>query len=255
MKIIIIEDEKPAAEKLERFIRRYDDSYEIVAILSSISEAVKFLKDDSKEFDLAFMDIELKDGKSFEIIKKTPFSKPVIFTTAYDDYALEAFKLNSIAYLLKPYTFDEFAGALKKLVRLKNELNPTSQLQDLSVLMNQLTRKKYKERFMVKLGDHLKSVSVSDIAYFFADGRTVYLVTSDNRRFIIDFKLEELEEMLDPSDFCRANRTFILNIEAITDVLSYTNSRLIITVTPSINKEIIVSRERVNDFKEWFSGH
>lgn len=255
MKILIIEDEKPAAEKLQRFITRYNTSYEIVATCDSIESATRFINNSPDSFDLVFMDIQLKDGKSFEILNHVKISKPVIFTTAYDEYALEAFKLNSIAYLLKPYTFDEVASALNKLQQMKAELKDNFDVDLLKSAINQLQKKKYKDRFMVKVGDHLKSVPVTAIAYFFADGRTVYLVTTENRRFIIDYNLEDLNEILDPAFFFRANRSFILHIDAITDVSIYSNSRLKITVAPMINKEIIVSRERVAEFKSWFSGH
>ncbi|MGK7388709.1 MAG: LytR/AlgR family response regulator transcription factor [Candidatus Cyclobacteriaceae bacterium M2_1C_046] len=255
MKILIVEDEKPAADKLQRFIKRYDPSYEVSAICDSIKTAVPVIKGSHDSIDLIFMDIQLKDGKSFEILNYTSIKKPVIFTTAYDDYAIEAFKLNSIAYLLKPYTYEEVAEALNKLLQMKEELKAEFNTDILKSALNQLSKKKYKDRFMVKLGDHLKSIPINEIAYFFADGRTVYLITRENRRFIIDFNLEELVELLDPALFFRANRTFILNIETITDVAVYSNSRLKISVTPNINKEIIVSRERVADFKNWFSGY
>ena len=255
MRILIIEDEAPAVEKLHRFIQRFNPSFEVVKSLDSVASSVNYLQNNNKHFDLIFMDIELRDGKSFEILDQVPIDKPVIFTTAYDEYALEAFKLNSIAYLLKPYTYEEFSNALNKLIKLKNELQPEVNLQALTNILGELGKQSYKERFMVKLGDHLRAVKAPEIAYFYADGRTVYLVTKEGRKFIIDFKLEELEEMVDPAYFFRVNRSFILHIDAIRDVSSFTNSRLKITFEPSINKDVIVSRERVAQFKNWFSGH
>lgn len=255
MKVLIVEDEVPAAEKLTRYLHKYDQEIEILNKLDSVKSASAWLNENQEKLDLIFMDIQLIDGKSFEIFDRVQINKPIIFTTAFDDYAIDAFKVNSVDYLLKPITFDDLSAAIKKLDRLKESLSDDKEKEiDINSVLNQLQKKTFKNRFMVKLGDHIKSITTDNIALFYAEGRSVYLVTTQNRKFIIDFKLEELEEMLDPGDFFRLNRSFILKISAIDDVVVYSNSRLKITPNIDFDKEIIVSREKVNPFKEWFSG-
>lgn len=251
MKVLIIEDEVPAAEKLERYISKYDNSIEIVGVLNSIEESVSFLNTHLAALDLIFMDIQLLDGLSFKIFDKVQVSKPVIFTTAFNEYAVDAFKVNSIAYLLKPITFTDLSSAMKKLDSMKEQFSSEEQVNS---MIEKLSKKKHKERFMVKIGEHIKSIKAIEVEVFFAEGRDAYLVTNEKRKFIIDYKMEELREMLNPKTFFRVNRTFIVNINAIKDVLMYSNSRLKITPMVDFDKEIIVSREKVTAFKEWFSG-
>lgn len=255
MKVLIIEDEIPAAEKLERYLLKYDASTTVAAILDTVESAVAWLRDHQNEVDLIFMDIQLKDGLSFQIFQQVPVKKPVIFTTAFNEFALDAFKVSSIDYLLKPITFTDLSAALKKLESLREQLHqPKDQPERMQALVANLKTKEYKTRFMVKLGEHIRSITTDQIGLFYADGRDVYLVTTQNRKFIIDYTLESLEDILDPKVFFRLNRTFILNINAIKDVLVYSNSRLKITLVQEFDKEIIVSREKVGDFKEWFDG-
>jgi DNA-binding LytR/AlgR family response regulator len=179
----------------------------------------------------------------------------VIFTTAYNEFALDAFKVNTIDYLLKPITFTDLAASLNKLSAMREQfgLRNESVVKMQEALTNE-TFRSYKSRFMVKLGEHIRSITVDQISAFYAEGRDVYLVTVQGRKFIIDYTLESLEDILDPALFFRLNRTFILNINAIKDVFVYTNSRLKIILHNDLGKEIIVSREKVNDFKEWFDG-
>ncbi|SHH56741.1 two component transcriptional regulator, LytTR family [Chryseolinea serpens] len=255
MKVLIIEDEIPAAEKLERYLLKYDATTTVAAILDTVESAVAWLRDHQNEVDLIFMDIQLKDGLSFQIFQQVPVKKPVIFTTAFNEFALDAFKVSSIDYLLKPITFTDLSAALKKLESLREQLHqPKDQPERMQALVANLKTKEYKTRFMVKLGEHIRSITTDQIGLFYADGRDVYLVTTQNRKFIIDYTLESLEDILDPKIFFRLNRTFILNINAIKDVLVYSNSRLKITLVQEFDKEIIVSREKVGDFKEWFDG-
>ena len=255
MKVLIIEDEIPAAEKLERYLLKYDASTTVAAILDTVEGAVAWLRDHQNEVDLIFMDIQLKDGLSFQIFQQVPVKKPVIFTTAFNEFALDAFKVSSIDYLLKPITFTDLSASLKKLESLREQLHqPKDQTERMQALVANLKTKEYKTRFMVKLGEHIRSITADQIGLFYADGRDVYLVTTQNRKFIIDYTLESLEDILDPKVFFRLNRTFILNINAIKDVLVYSNSRLKITLVQEFDKEIIVSREKVGDFKEWFDG-
>ena len=255
MKVIIVEDEVPAAEKLERYLHKYDSTIAVTARFDSVANAVAWLKENQESIDLIFMDIQLIDGLSFQIFQQVQVRKPVIFTTAFNEFALDAFKVNSIDYLLKPITFTDLSSALKKLENLKQQFQwnneKTTKVED---AFSAIKTKEYKNRFMVKLGEHIRSITTDQISVFYADGRDVYLVTNQNRKFIIDYTLEALEEILNPSTFFRLNRTFILNINAIKDVLVYSNSRLKITLQQDFDKEIIVSREKVGEFKEWFDG-
>lgn len=258
MKVFIIEDEIPAAEKMQRFLKRYDESIEILGQAMSVKQSVNWLNE-NHEVDLLFMDIQLTDGLSFDIFKDVKVEIPVIFTTAYNEYAIEAFKANGIDYLLKPITFEALSESIDKFKNLKSRLSETSQapiapIIDLQSALQLLSKREYKNRFMVKIGEHIRSVTTDSISLFYAEGRNAYIVTNEGKRLIIDYKLETLEEMLDPKKFFRVNRTFVLEINAIKDVLVYSNSRLKVMLNLNFDKEIIVSRERVNDFKTWFDG-
>jgi DNA-binding LytR/AlgR family response regulator len=252
MNIAIIEDEAPAAEKLERYLARYDDSFTVIIKLTSVRDAVSWFKENLEQVDLVFMDIQLTDGQSFAIFDEVDISKPIIFTTAYDEYALKAFEVNSIAYLLKPITFSDLSAAINKLSLIQGAQSELGGFKEL--LTGIANQRKYKSRFMVKIGEHIRSVTVDQILFFYAEGRNAYITTDQGRRLIIDYKLEELEEILDPVQFFRVNRTFIVNISAINDVLVYSNSRLKILTEVKAEKEIIVSREKVAAFKQWFDG-
>ncbi len=253
MKVLIVEDELPAAEKLERYLLKYDPSSKVIATVDSVAKSVEWLSANQDAIDLIFMDIQLLDGLSFQIFQKVNVRKPVIFTTAFNEFALDAFKVNSIDYLLKPITFTDLSASLKKLENLREQLQP-EQSERIQQAFSSLKTKEYKNRFMVKLGEHIRSITTDQIALFYADGRDVYLVTNQPRKFIVDYTLESLENILDPKIFFRLNRTFILNINSIKDVLVYSNSRLKITLVQEFDKEIIVSREKVGEFKDWFDG-
>jgi two-component system LytT family response regulator len=255
MKVLIIEDEIPAAEKLERYLTKYDASIQVLTRLTSVKDAVSWLQENQDQVDLIFMDIQLIDGLSFQIFQQVAIRKPVIFITAFNEFALDAFKVNSIDYLLKPITFTDLSNSLKKLENLREQLHwNTEKTDQLQEAFSTPKTKDYKTRFMVKLGDHIRSITADQISLFYAEGRDVYLVTTQNRKFIIDYTLETLEDLLDPKNFFRINRTYILNINSIKDVIVYSNSRLKIMVTQEFDKEIIVSREKVSVFKEWFDG-
>lgn len=259
MKVYIIEDEIPAAEKLERFLKRYDESIEMVGRAMSVREAVHWIQTDGNA-DLLLMDIQLTDGLSFDIFKEVQLDIPVIFTTAYNEYAIEAFKANGIDYLLKPITFEALGESLDKFHSLKSRLSEPGQTEATSVIdlqsaLQMLSKREYKTRFMVKIGEHIKSVTTDQIDLFYAEGRNAYIVNKEGRRLIIDYKLETLEEMLDPQQFFRVNRTYIIDINAIKDVLVYSNSRLKIILHQNFDREIIVSREKVQGFKKWFDGN
>ena len=254
LKVVIIEDEAPAAEKLERYLLKYNPEIKILTRLDSVSSSVTWLEDHQTEADLIFMDVQLTDGKSFEIFKQVKVVKPVIFITAYNEYALDAFKVSSIDYLLKPVTLADLTASLQKMESLSAQLrwNESKSSQVVEALAGK--DRNIKNRFMVKLGDHIRSVTTDQISLFFADGRDVYLITEQQKKFIIDYTLENLEEVLDTKQFYRLNRSYIININAIQDVVVYSNSRLKITPNIKWEQEIIVSREKVSEFKEWFDG-
>lgn len=249
MKVVIIEDEQLASEKLERYILKYDASIQIVSKLTSISESVNWLENNS-DYDLIFMDIQLTDGLSFEIFNRTKISKPVIFATAFDEYAVDAFKVNSVDYVLKPITFTDVSKAMAKLKSMESIFS-SEKVAEVAKLVE---KKKIKDRFLVKLGNHIHSIKTDEIALFYAEGRTVYLVTNANKKYILDFKLEDLNAVLNQAEFFRVNRSFIVNINSIDDVIVYSNSRLKVIPKVTTDKEIVVSREKVSAFKIWFEG-
>ncbi len=249
MNIIIIEDEKPSARRLQRMLQKIN--METQAMLHSVNEAVAWFKN-NKHPDLILLDIQLSDGLSFEIFEQVDVKSAIIFTTAYDEYALKAFKLNSIDYLLKPIDDEELEIAIEKF-RI-NKTEPHSLQVDLNQIKKLLVNphnKNYKERFTIKIGQHLKMISVDDIECFYSENKGTYIFTSDNRDYLIDSSLELLDSSLDPVKFFRVNRKFHVNIKAIKDIISYTNSRLQIILNNFSDHEIIVSREKVRDFKNW----
>ena len=258
MKVLIIEDEKPAAEKLELLLKKYDSNIQVVAQLGTVEKSINYLKQNEANIDLIFLDIQLTDGLSFDIFKTVKVEKPVIFTTAFNEYAIEAFKLNSIDYLLKPISFDSLKSAMDKIKSLYHNLpvNNNQATISLEQIAKMLAGKSqnYKNRFLVKIGEHIKSVPTTDICFFYAEGRTVFIITKENRKFIVDETLEELTAQLNPEKFYRVNRSFIVNFEHINDVIVYSTSRLQIKFKFDFEKDIIVSREKVSDFKEWFGS-
>lgn len=256
MNVLIIEDEKPAVEKLELLLNKYDADIEVLGRLSNIKDSVDWLRRNKSTLDLIFMDIQLTDGQSFDIFKSIEIKTPIIFTTAYDEYALEAFKVNSIDYLLKPVKYEQLAKALAKFRTFSENLpsaKPEFDINSLAELMNR-DKKKYKTRFMVKMGEHIHSVTSKETVCFYSEGRIVLLFTEAKRKFFVDYTMSDLEELLDPQIFHRVNRSFIVNINAINDVLVYSKTRLKIVLKQEFDKDIIVSREKIKSFKEWFSG-
>jgi DNA-binding LytR/AlgR family response regulator len=256
MKVVIIEDEKPAVDKLLAMLDKYDPEIEIVKIISSVEESVNWFSQPGSNTDLVFLDIQLSDGNSFEIFERIEIYKPVIFITAYNEFAIKAFQVNSIDYLLKPLQYDELYRSLEKIKVLRENLpanREAIQYDELSRMILQFN-KNYKTRFLVKVGDHLRSVKSENISLFFAEGRTVFLLTQKQNKYIVDYTLEELMNTLDPDVFFRPNRSFIVNLNAIKDVVVYSNSRLMIIPEQPFDKEIIVSRDKVAQLKTWFEG-
>lgn len=250
MTTIIIEDELLAAERLELLLRRYDASIRVLKVMDSVEESVLWLKKNAAP-DFILLDIHLSDGYGFDIFKQINITAPVIFTTAYDQYALDAFKVMSIDYLLKPVTAELLAQSLQKLKTLKQLPDTPVDYQQLVQYMAQ-PNAAYKNRFLGKVGQKLFFIDSRDIAYFLADNKIVYLYSVDGSRYIVEHKLETLEQLLEPKEFFRINRSIIVNASAIDQVKPYLNSRLKLLLKSGIQQEdIIVSRERVSDFKLW----
>lgn len=253
MTTIIIEDEKPAARLLQRKLEKLN--VEVGVMLHSVEESIDWFSKNEHP-DLIFLDIQLSDGLSFEIFEKVSIKSAVIFTTAYDEYALRAFKLNSIDYLLKPIDEDDLQTAVSKFKTLlpKQQLQTQNLTIDFEQIKKMLTNpfeKTFKKRFTVKIGQHLKVISIEDIECFFSENKGTYLHTFDNRNYLIDSTLELLEQELDPSDFFRISRKFIIPLKAIKEIVVYSNSRLKVILPSYKEEEVIVSREKVSDFKTW----
>lgn len=251
MKVIIVEDEKPSARRLSRMLAELN--IETQVMLHSVEEAVTYFKLHPQP-DLILLDIQLSDGLSFEIFEQVEVNSAIIFTTAYDEYALKAFKLNSIDYLLKPIDDEELATAIQKFKTNQPEKhNLQVDLEQIKRLLVNPLDKTYKERFTVKIGQHLKIVPVDEIECFYSENKGSYMYTTSKRDYLIDSSLEQLDVLLDPSQFFRVSRKYYVNINAIKDIISYTNSRLKVILNHYNEQEIIVSREKVRDFKQWIS--
>jgi two-component system response regulator LytT len=250
MRVVIIEDEPLAAQRLQLLLKELDCTIVVEIVLDSVEDSVKYFNNHAQP-DLVLLDIELADGLSFRIFSKLSLQCPVIFTTAYDRYAVEAFSLFSIDYLLKPVSLESLARAINKYksisgIRILNE----QILEMISALKK--PNPEYKSRFLVKVGNRMIFVEAMEVAYFFADDKVVYMVTKDGSRVIIDYSLEKLQDMLDPKAFFRLNRSIICNISSIREVKNYMNSRLKIAIQAGVKTDAaIVSRERVNAFKVW----
>lgn len=248
MKVIIIEDEMLSAEHLELLLKRIDPEISIIGIFDSVKKSITEFEKGLKA-DLLFVDIHLADGLSFEIFSKISIETPVIFTTAFDEYAIQAFKVNSIDYLLKPIGLSELQVAVDKFKKW-NLVNQKSLLEQLSHLYSSFI-KQYKTRFMVKMGDQIVSIKAEDILHFIAEDGIVLLMSKDVKRYPVDFTLDQIDEMLDPTVFFRINRKVIININAIQKVTSYFNSRLKVNAIQLSDDSAIVSRDRVSEFKMW----
>ncbi|MNK94871.1 Sensory transduction protein LytR [compost metagenome] len=250
---LIIEDEKPAARLLQRKLEKLDVTVE--TMLHSVEESVHWFENNPHP-DLIFLDIQLSDGLSFEIFEKIDIKSAIIFTTAYDEYALKAFKLNSIDYLLKPIDEDDLETAVSKYKsRLPKAAAESSNMQlDFEQIRQMLSNpfeKTYKKRFTVKIGQHLKVITTEEIECFFSENKGTYIHTYDNRDYLIDSTLEILEQELDKKEFFRVSRKFIVPLKAIKEIQVYTNSRLKVILPTYKEDEVIVSREKVQDFKAW----
>ncbi len=250
MKVLIIEDEAPAFRRLQKILEEINPELEIVEVIDSVEDTVKWLRNHDNP-DLIFMDIQLSDGISFEIFDEVEITSPVVFTTAFDEYMLRAFKVNSIDYLLKPIKKEDLQHSLEKFQSLKASFSGNQNLNDL-ISQIKLDERKYKTRFLVKLGDRLLSIETSDISYFQTRNGVVYSVVNSGKKYIMDFTLDELSKQLDPEQFYRANRQYVVNYNAIKQVHKYHKGKLLIEVDHEPEEQIIVSTEKATDFKNWF---
>lgn len=249
MNVIIIEDERPSARRLQRMLKALN--LEAETMLHSVEESIDWFKSNTHP-DLIFLDIQLSDGLSFEIFETIAIKSAVIFTTAYDEYALQAFKLNSIDYLLKPIDEDDLKSAVDKFKqRAPQQKSVTLDFNDIKNLLVNPIEREYKKRFSVKVGQHLKLINIEDIECIYSENKGTYAYTKEGRNYLLDATLDQLMEDLEPHVFFRISRKFYVNINAIKDMVSYTNSRLQIKLNTFKEQDIIVARERVKDFKNW----
>lgn len=247
MIVLIIEDERPAAHKLIRLLEEADPGIEIAGVLKSVEETINWFQNNLPP-DLVFMDIQLEDGTCFEIFENYDLKTPVVFTTAYDQYSLKAFKVNSVDYLLKPIDPDELKNAIEKYREFHSETNDFGKLES---LINQL-KPRTKERFLIKVGEHYRSIPTSSINCFYIKERCNFVNADNGKHYAIDYSLDKIEQIVDPVLFFRINRNFIINFSAIKDIIAYSSSRLKIILANWADKdEILVSRERVAKFKKW----
>lgn len=257
MNVLIVEDEKHNASKLKKKLQLVDKDIEVLDVTETIEETVSWLQSHD-EPDIIFLDIELSDGQSFEIFKRIKVDCPVIFTTAYDEFALKAFELNSIDYLLKPIKEEDLAKALEKLDNFKKTLAGKSNniassienlLEDLKFTAAQSQLKR--ERFLTKMGQRLVSVDVKDIAYFFSRNKMSHIRSKEGKNFVLDYNMDEIQHMVDNSRFFRLNRQVIASIDSIEKTNFYFNNKLKIILFPPFDEEVLVSRERASEFKKW----
>ena len=249
MNVLIIEDEKPAARRLHRMLAALD--VEVQQMLHSVEESLNWLQN-NKHPDLIFLDIQLSDGLSFEIFEEIEVKSAIIFTTAYDEYALKAFKLNSVDYLLKPLDEDELKIAVDKFKENQpKQSNVKVNIDDIRKLLVNPVDRKFKKRLTIKVGQHIKIILINEVVCFYSENKATYIHTKEKRNHLLDNSLEHWQELLNPEHFFRVNRTFIVHINAIIDIIAYSNSRLKLILSSFEDTEIIVSRERVKDFKNW----
>jgi two-component system, LytTR family, response regulator LytT len=261
MNILIVEDEKLAVRKLTKLLEETAPELEVRGITPSIAATVEWIAENrangQPEPDIIFLDIELADGQSFEIFNRIQVKSTVIFTTSYDEYALQAFKVNSIDYLLKPVQQEDLQRSIRKYYDLTaaREVTKASPDVDLEAILKSLhiqtPSREFRKRFLVKQGARLLSIETSEIAYFFIDGGLTFFKNHQGQKFVVDYKMDELDDFLDPDKFFRVNRALTVTHRAVTQMQPYYNHRLALTLHPALEKETIVSRERANDFKVW----
>lgn len=258
-KALIIEDEIPAQANLKRALKKNFDDIDVIDVENSVAGAVDWLKNNENQADIIFMDVELSDGMCFEIFNRIDVKGKVIITTAYDSYAVKAFKVNTIDYILKPIEPDELITAVekcKKAISLDKQNNTvhTFSQKNIELIKSILTGNldNYKKRFTVKIGDHLNIVNISDVAYFFSENKFSYAMTNKGKKYILDFSLNNIEAELNPQKFFRISRSYIISMDSIKDIINM-SSRLKIKLHPRTDEDVFVSRSRTNDFLDWLS--
>jgi len=249
MKVIILEDENRAVNHLKRLIGRVAPEMEVTGVFETVREAVEYLEQEPHP-ELIFSDVQLADGTSFDIFSKVNVQCPIIFTTAYDTYAIDAFNTNGLDYLLKPIEEERLRKAVEKARKLTSNIALENLLRQHTGPGSRHTR----SRFMVRVGERIRTIMVEDILAFFSFEKTTYLHTSTHRNYIIDYSLDELESMLDHDRFFKINRKYIVSIDACSQIIAWSNNRLKIDIEGIDDQKIVVARERVRDFKEWLDN-
>ena len=255
MNVVIIEDENLTAKRLESLLHKYDPAITVLHQIPSVAEAVAWFKEPHPPVELVFMDIHLEDDLGFRIFEQTPLSIPVIFTTAYDEYMIQAFKVNSIDYLLKPINYEELVAAIEKFKALKKQFGQeTPTAPDIETLLSLIGRSKqtdYKDRFMITVGAKIRSVETADIAYFYLEEKIVFLVTKDGLSLPVDYSLDKLTQLLNPRQFFRISRQFLVSLPAIQTIHAFSAGKLKLDMAPKSRQEVFVSGDRMTEFKEW----
>ncbi|SFC03234.1 LytR/AlgR family response regulator transcription factor [Spirosoma endophyticum] len=256
MNVLIIEDESLTAQRLEKLLLQYDPSIQVLAQIPSVAKSIRWFSEHAlgPQPDLIFMDIQLEDDIGFRIIEQTQLTIPIVFTTAYDEYTLQAFKVNSIDYLLKPIDEQELAAAIDKFKVLRQAAGYRAQLPDLSDVVTTLIQSKsaaYKERFMVTLGSKIRSVETSQIAYFFFEDKATYLTTREGQNLLVEYSLDKLGSLVDPNQFFRVNRSFLVSLKSTQTIHTFSGGKLKLDLAPKPRQEVFVSADRIPGFKEW----
>jgi DNA-binding LytR/AlgR family response regulator len=249
MNVLIVEDEPLAAIRIEKLAKEINSQIIVLDKIDSVAASVAWLTNNTAP-DLILMDIQLADGMSFQIFDRCNVTAPVIFITAFDEYAIKAFKVNGIDYILKPVDKEQLSNAFTKLDNLSRPRVTQQMLESMMNTMQAMT-KNYKERFVIKVGEHLKTVATADILYFYTVDKTTFAHANDGRRYILDHTMDQVEAILDPARFFRINRKYLVSLVAIRDMITHSNSRLKLILTSSEDTDIIVARERVLEFKAW----
>ena len=251
MKVVIVEDEHLSAQRLQGMLKKYDPSIEVLAELPSVAASVDWFKN-NPDPDLVLMDIHLEDGQSFSIFETINLQVPVIFTTAFDEYTIKAFKVNSVDYLMKPLNYEELVAAIEKFKRIHGEEGEEKTV-GLEHLLQSMQKKEpeYKSRFLVSIGSRLKTIETEDIQYFFSADKITFLVTKENQRFPIDYSLDKMAGMLDPKQFYRINRQMTVKLEAIRNIHVFSKGKIKLDLDPPTKEDVFVSMDKVVEFKEW----
>jgi len=251
MKIVIVEDEQPAYKRLVKLLKELHPDAEIVAQHDSVTAAKDWFEKNETP-SVVFMDIHLADGSAFDLLKSVQIDAPVIFTTAYDQYAIEAFKVSGMGYLLKPIKAEELKDAMTKLEQMKRMFSINADKQHM--LLEALKQPEYKKRFMIRFGDNIKTVGIDEIAYFFSENKGTFARTFEERTYPVDNNLDSLEQMLDPELFFRINRQYIISLLSIKEMKTYSKARVLVKLNPEVKEPPLVSSERSAGFKHWLAG-